>query len=114
MRQKIGLVVELPRHGPGVKEDMIGIEERLLEPARVSLKGFFQHLRSFRVYDKIWQFFFIADLLLDIRTYEVHSFGTHFSPLSFQCSCQLIYTIDKQISNVFDHINYNTYHNKYI
>lgn len=37
MRQKIGLVVELPRHGPGVKEHMYGIEERLLEPARVSL-----------------------------------------------------------------------------
>lgn len=35
MRQKIGLVVELPRHGPGVKEEMIEIEERLLEPSRV-------------------------------------------------------------------------------
>ncbi|XP_071833092.1 dynein axonemal heavy chain 6-like isoform X4 [Apostichopus japonicus] len=40
MRQKIGLVVELPRHGPGVKEDMIGIEERLLEPARKYINQF--------------------------------------------------------------------------
>ena len=35
----MGLVTELPRHGPGVKEHMVGIENRLLvEPAPVSIR----------------------------------------------------------------------------
>ena len=39
MRREMGLVTELPRHGPGVKEHMVGIENRLLvEPAPVNIK----------------------------------------------------------------------------
>ncbi|XP_071789676.1 dynein axonemal heavy chain 6-like isoform X2 [Asterias amurensis] len=34
MRHAMELVVELPRHGPMVKKEMIGIEDRLLEPAK--------------------------------------------------------------------------------
>ncbi|XP_022090728.1 dynein heavy chain 6, axonemal-like isoform X2 [Acanthaster planci] len=39
MRNAMELVVDLPRHGPTVKEEMIGIEDRLLEPAKHSIEA---------------------------------------------------------------------------
>ncbi|XP_077989551.1 dynein axonemal heavy chain 6-like [Glandiceps talaboti] len=34
MRKKLGLVTELPHYGPGIEEDMIGIEDRLEDPLK--------------------------------------------------------------------------------